>query len=53
MKRRNGFIMLLHCGQGMIIFGFSMAAAALAHQYEKQIEMYSYAVEASYLAEAR
>lgn len=52
MKRRNGFIMLFTLWTGMIIFGFSMAAAALAHQYEKQIEMYSYAVEASYLAES-
>ena len=52
MKRRNGFIMLFTLWTGMIIFGFSMAEAALAHQYENQIEMYSYAVEASYLAES-
>ena len=52
MKRRNGFIMLFALWTGLIIFSFSLAAAVLAHQYEKQIEMYRYSIEAVYLAES-
>lgn len=52
MKRRNGFIMLFALWTGLIIFSFSLAAAVLAHQYEKQIVMYRYSIEAVYLAES-